>query len=59
MAYNALVQQVKVFDIGYRNQEARKLVYDASNLTSGINFYSVDAGYAYVTEKMFEIDSDA
>ena len=50
--YNAVGQQVKVYDIGYRNQGTHELVFDASNLTSGIYFYRVDAGYAYVTEKM-------
>ena len=50
--YNALGQQVKIYDDGYKYQGTHEFVFDASNLTSGIYFYHVDVGYASVTEKM-------
>ena len=50
--YNALGQQVKVYDIGNKDQGVHEIVFDASDLTSGIYFYRVDAGYASVTGKM-------
>ena len=50
--YNALGQHVKVYDLGQKNQGGHEYIFDASELTSGIYFYRVDAGYASVVEKM-------
>ncbi len=50
--YNALGQQVKAYDIGNKDQGVHETGFDASELTSGIYFYRVDAGYASVTGKM-------
>ena len=50
--YNALGQQVKVYDLGQKNQGVHEFVFEASELTSGIYFYRVDAGYASVVGKM-------
>jgi len=50
--YNALDQQVKVYDIGQMEQGIHELVFDATELTSGPYFYLIDAGYASVTGKM-------
>ena len=54
--YNALDQQVKVYDIGNKDQGVHEIVFDASELTSGIYFYRVDAGYASVTGKMLYME---
>ena len=50
--YNALGQQVKVYNISNKDQGVHEIVFDASDLTSGIYLYRVDAGYASVTGKM-------
>ena len=50
--YNVVGQEVKVYNIGNKDQGVYELVFDASNLTSGIYFYRVDTGYAAVTGKM-------
>ncbi len=50
--YNALGQQEQVYDLGQKDQGIHEIVFDALNLTSGIYFYQVDAGYASVTGKM-------
>ena len=50
--YNAVGQQVRIYDAGYKDRGVHELVFDASNLTSGIYFYHFDAGYASVTGKM-------
>ena len=50
--YNALGQQAKVYDFGQKNQGVHEFVFDASELTSGIYFYRVDAGYASAVGKM-------
>ncbi len=50
--YNALGQRVKVYEIGYIDKGSHEIVFDAAGLTSGLYFYSIDAGYASVTGKM-------
>ena len=50
--YNALGQHVKVYDFGQKDQGVHEFVFNASDLTSGIYFYKVDAGYASVVGKM-------
>ena len=52
MVFNAVGQQVKVYDVGHKNQGVHEVMFDASDLTSGIYFYRVESGYAYVTGKM-------
>ncbi|HDY87387.1 MAG TPA: T9SS type A sorting domain-containing protein, partial [bacterium] len=50
--FNAVGQQVQVYDVGQKDQGTYEIVFDAANLTSGIYFYHVDAGYASITGKM-------
>jgi len=50
--YNAVGQQVKVYDVGYKNQGFHELVFDASNITSGIYFFHIETAYASLTGKM-------
>jgi len=50
--YNMVGQQVAVYSVGRKEPGIHEVVFDAKNLTSGIYFYRVDAGYARVTGKM-------
>ena len=50
--FNSLGQRVWVYELGHRGQGIHELVFTASELTSGLYFYHVDAGYATVTGKM-------
>ena len=44
--FNSLGQIVRKYNIGYTERRAHELVFDASNFTSGVYFYKVDAEYA-------------
>ena len=50
--FNSLGQRVRAYDLGQREHGTHELVFDASELTSGLYFYRVDAGYLSVTGKM-------
>ena len=52
LVFNSLGQRVHVYELGYREQGIHELVFDASELTSGLYFYRVDAGYSSVTGKL-------
>ncbi len=50
--FNAPGQQVKVYNLGQKNQGVHEFIFDASYLTSGIYFYRVNDGYDSVVGKM-------
>ena len=50
--YNMVGQQVQVFHPGQKEPGIHEILFDAKNLTSGIYFYRLDAGYGSVTGKM-------
>jgi len=50
--YNAVGQLVKTFEEGFRDQGIYEVVFNASDLTSGLYVFRVDAGYSSVTSKM-------
>ena len=50
--YNALGQKVFTNNFGYKESGIHEFNFDASELTSGLYFYHVDAGYGSVTGKM-------
>ena len=50
--YNAVGQKVQVYIIGHKDKGTHEFVFDASNLTSGLHIYRVDAGYTSATGKM-------
>jgi len=50
--YNMVGQEVAVYSPGHKETGIHEVVFDARNLTSGIYFYRVDAGYGRVTGKM-------
>jgi hypothetical protein len=53
--FNVVGQQVQVHDLGNREQGTHEFVFDALNLTTGIYFYRIDAGYAVKTGKMLYV----
>ena len=50
--YNAVGQKVRVYDAGYQDRGVHEHVITAHDLTSGLYFYRIDAGYACTTGKM-------
>ncbi|MFC1541485.1 T9SS type A sorting domain-containing protein, partial [Candidatus Latescibacterota bacterium] len=50
--FNAVGQQVLSYDIGQKELGMHEFVFDASNLTTGIYFYRIDAGKNHATGKM-------
>ncbi|MBT4483374.1 MAG: T9SS type A sorting domain-containing protein, partial [Candidatus Latescibacteria bacterium] len=50
--FNSLGQRVRVYELGHREQGTHELVFDATELTSGLYFYQIYAGYASITGKM-------
>ncbi|MBT4483564.1 MAG: choice-of-anchor D domain-containing protein [Candidatus Latescibacteria bacterium] len=52
LVFNSLGRRVRVYEFGYREQGIHELVFDATDLTSGLYFYQINAGYASVTGKM-------
>ena len=50
--FNVVGQHVKVYEIGYKDQGTHEFLFDASDLTSGIYFYHIDAGYSKTTGKV-------
>ena len=50
--FNTIGQQVREYKLGHKGQGVHQLTFDASDLTSGMYFYRVDAGYSSVTGKV-------
>jgi len=50
--FNSLGQIVSAYDPGYREAGAHEIVFEADELTSGLYFYRIDAGYSVATGKM-------
>ncbi|MFC1528799.1 T9SS type A sorting domain-containing protein [Candidatus Latescibacterota bacterium] len=50
--FNSLGQKVRIYELGHREQGIHELVFDASELTSGLYFNYIDAGYTSITGKM-------
>ena len=52
IVYNAIGQEVGVLVDGFKNAGSYELTWDASNLPSGIYFYSIQSGNNIITKKM-------
>ena len=50
--YNILGQQVEVLANGFRNTGTYEVTWDASNLTSGVYIYRLEAGNIVISKKM-------
>ncbi len=50
--YNAIGQQIKLFNLGYKNAGKHSVSFDGSELNSGIYFYKIEAGNNSMIRKM-------